>query len=101
MDPFEIKKALPEKEVIEVGPYRLGLIHGWGSSTGLEERIRHEFRNMDVIVYGHSHRAVNHIRDGVLFFNPGTAIGYTSSGEHSMGVLEINNTIQGRIIKIK
>lgn len=100
MDPFEIKKALPEKEVIEVGPYRLGLIHGWGSSTGLEERIRHEFRNMDVIVYGHSHRAVNHIRDGVLFFNPGTAIGYTSSGEHTMGVLEINNTIQGRIIKI-
>ena len=100
MDPLEIKSTLPEKKVIASGPFRLGLIHGWGPSEGLEDRVRAEFRDVDVIVYGHSHRAVNHRREGILFFNPGTAIGYTSSGEHTLGVLEINDGIHGEIINI-
>jgi len=100
MDPIEIKKSLPAKEEIQLGPYRLGLIHGWGSSAGLEDRVWSEFRDMDVIVYGHSHRAANHVRDGVLLFNPGAAIGYTSSGEHTIGILEVNQRIKGKIIRL-
>jgi putative phosphoesterase len=100
MDPIEVKEMLPEKKVIQLGPYRLGLIHGWGSSKGLEERIQSEFQKMDVIVYGHSHRAVNYVRDGVLLFNPGTATGFTFSEDHSLGVLELSDTIRGEIIPI-
>jgi predicted phosphodiesterase len=36
----------------------------------------------------------------VLFFNPGTACGYTSSGTHSIGMLHIGEQIQGEIIQI-
>ena len=100
MDPIEITEMLPGKKVIEFGSYRVGLIHGWGSSEGIEERIRHEFKNVDVIVYGHSHRSANHIRDNVCFFNPGTAIGYSSCGVHTVGILEIDDKIHGKIIDI-
>ncbi|HDZ23342.1 MAG TPA: YfcE family phosphodiesterase [Desulfobacteraceae bacterium] len=98
MDPFEVQRRLPGKTVVEAGPYRIGLIHGWGPSAGLEDRITSEFSDVDAVVYGHSHVAANHVRDGVLYFNPGTATGYASSGIHSIGVLEVGDTITGRII---
>jgi len=100
MDPPEVKELLPSKKVIELGPYRLGLIHGWGPSAGLGDRIWSEFQRVDVIVYGHSHHAANHIREGVLLFNPGTATGFSSSGIHTIGVLELDDTIRGEIISL-
>ena len=55
---------------------------------------------MDVIIYGHSHRAVSHEREGVLFFNPGTATGFSSEDIHTIGVLELGDSIQGEIIEV-
>ena len=56
--------------------------------------------HVDVIVYGHAHKAANHMREGVLLFNPGTVAGYTPSGVHSVGVLEVGDAISGDIIEI-
>ena len=100
MDPIEVQERLAAKRVIELGPYRIGLIHGWGASKGLEDRIWRKFQNVDVIVYGHTHHAANHMREGVLLFNPGTATGYSSSGIHSIGVLELDDAIRGEIISL-
>jgi putative phosphoesterase len=100
MDPLAVKRRLPGKEIIKLGDYRLGLIHGWGAAEGLEDRIINEFKAVDVIVYGHTHCAVNHVRENVLFFNPGTATGFSSSGIHSIGVLELDQTIHGEIITL-
>jgi putative phosphoesterase len=100
MDPIEVRKMLPGKTLVGLAGYRVGLIHGWGPSGGLEERIWAEFDRPDVIVYGHSHRAANHMRDGVLFFNPGTATGFTSSKVHSIGLLELDDGIHGEIVDI-
>jgi len=100
MDPFEVQRRLPGKTIVEAGSYRIGLIHGWGPSAGLEDRIADEFTDVDAVVYGHSHMAANHLRNGVLYFNPGTATGYSSSGIHSIGVLELGDTISGRIIPL-
>ena len=85
---------------MEVGHYRLGLIHGWGAASGLEERIRPLFPNVDVIIYGHSHIPANHVREGVLMFNPGTATGYSKNGSNSIGILEVSETVEGRIIPV-
>lgn len=100
MDPIEVKRMLPEKKVVDFEPFKLGLIHGWGPAEGLEERIRSEFQKVDIIVYGHSHRAANHTAKGVLLFNPGTVIGYSIPPLHSIGLLEINDSIEGKIIPL-
>jgi len=98
MDPVDIRAVLPEKKIVEIGGFRFGLIHGWGSPGGLEERVVGQFSQVDVIVYGHSHRAMNEIVHGVLLFNPGTASGYSSSGVHSIGFLECGDTVKGEIV---
>lgn len=100
MDPFEIKALLPEKKIVEVGRHHLGITHGWGAAGGLEDRILPLFSNVDVIIYGHSHIIANHVKNGVLFFNPGTATGYSATGFNSIGILEVSETVQGRIIPI-
>jgi putative phosphoesterase len=100
MDPVDVRELLPEKKILNLAGYRLGLIHGWGQSDGLEDRILPLFQNVDIIVYGHSHIASNHVRDGILFFNPGTATGYSASGAHSIGVLELGETVRGEIIHL-
>lgn len=104
MDRYEVTSKLPEKEIIEAGGYRIGLIHGWGATKGLEERIIESFEeDVHVIVYGHSHKAVNHINNGILMFNPGA---YSSSNpfwsKRSVGMLTITETegISGTIINI-
>jgi putative phosphoesterase len=101
MDSSRVGDEMPHKRVLEFGRFRIGLIHGWGSPLDLEDRIRGEFDNVDCIVYGHSHYPANHIRDGILFFNPGTAFDRRYTVSNSVGILEIEeNGIAGRIIAI-
>lgn len=100
MDPFEIKSELPETRVVELGGHRFGLIHGWGPPEGLEERVMRCFTDVDVVVYGHSHTAVNHVKGGVLVFNPGTACGQSAGDFHSVGILECEQTVRGEIVRV-
>ncbi len=99
MDGPEVAAALPVKRVVEVEGYRIGLIHGWGSPFGLAGRVRREFGDVHCVVFGHSHRPMNAVVDGVLMFNPGSVnSGIIGSG--TLGILTIDHGVQGRIIKI-
>ena len=101
MDGFDTRKLLSGKKVIEIGRYRIGLIHGIGGPDGIEDRIRKEFSGkVDAIVYGHSHRAANAVREGVLSFNPGSASRHTRFGKRTFGILELNDSLHGRIVEI-
>jgi hypothetical protein len=59
-----------------------------------------QFSEVDVIVFGHSHKAMNEVVQGVLLFNPGTASGFSSSGVHTVGILECGDTVKGEIIDL-
>ena len=96
MDYYDVAQNLPDKRVIEVEGYRIGLTHGWGSRTGVEDRIKEVFENVQAIVYGHTHKPANHVKDGVLFFNPGAFSGRT----RSIGLLTIDKGIKGTIINV-
>lgn len=101
MDPPRVGEEIPCKRMIEVGRFRIGLIHGWGSPVGLEDRMRLEFGNVDCIVYGHSHCPANRVRDGILFFNPGSACDRRQARSTSVGLLEVGpDAIEGRIIAV-
>lgn len=100
MDSPKLRRVLPVKEIIKVGKFNIGLIHGWGHPELLKENVVKEFKNVDVIVYGHSHSPVNEVLDGVLFFNPGSPTDKTFAPYNSYGVLEITDVIKGEIIKL-
>jgi len=101
MDSPEVKKLLPDKLVLDLNGYKVGLIHGWGIPFGIEKKLRGKFDDIDCLIYGHTHRAVNMVKDNVLFFNPGSAIDKRFSENNTIGILEINDTITGEIIELK
>ena len=100
MDPASVRNHFPMKKIIKVGAFEIGLIHGWGSPVGLENRIRNEFTEIDCLVYGHTHYPVNQVIKGVLFFNPGSASEKRFTKMNTVGILDISDRITGKIIEI-
>lgn len=102
MDDPAVQKALPLKEIVEAGKFRIGLIHGFGPPFGLIEKVMNEFKDakVDAIVFGHLHAPKNERKNGVLLFNPGTPTDKIFARFNSYGILKINDTIEGEIIKL-
>lgn len=57
---------LPEATTVTVGDVRLHVIHD-------VNELALDPHTVDVVIAGHSHRPLNERRDGVLYFNPGSA----------------------------
>lgn len=101
MDGAELRRILKEKETIQAGNFKIGLVHGYGAPTQLMDTVAKEFSGVDAIVFGHSHTATNITRNGVLFFNPGSPTDNIFATKNSYGILEIDdNDIKGRIIQL-
>lgn len=99
MDDYVVTQSQPNKRLIKVDEKRIGLIHGWGSPMGLAGRVLKEFDQVDAIVFGHSHRPTNTVKNGVLLFNPGS-YGRGIMGSGTVGVLSVDKDIKGEIIKL-
>jgi len=102
MDPVKLKEKLPEKEIIEIGNYRIGITHGWGHPNKLVEALKNSFKKdkVNVIIFGHSHLPYNKEENGILFFNPGSPTDKVFASYNSYGIIEINGKIKASIIKI-
>lgn len=100
MDSWELKHRMPAKLVLTVEGFTVGLIHGWGSPAGIEDRIIQEFDALDILVYGHTHAAVSHSRNGILYFNPGSPTDKRFASTNTIGILEIGGSIHPQIITI-
>ena len=82
-------RQLPHTRRLAFGPVKVGLTHGHGLPWNymmdrvdyilrgyrlelFQPRLLADFSEVDVIVFGHTHRALNHRVDGKLIFNPGS-----------------------------
>jgi len=101
MDHDSVREVFPGKQILEIEGQRIGLIHGWGSPFGLEEKVIREFENVECIVYGHTHRAMNEMRNGVLLFNPGSPTDQRFARHNSVGILDVGKEIVGKIIDLE
>ncbi len=99
MDFQDIRKAFPLKRIVELKGFKIGLIHGGGAPFGIESRIRREFDEVDVIIYGHTHTPANHQVKNIYFLNPGSAT-RSFFNEATLGILFLGEKIEGEIIKI-
>jgi vacuolar protein sorting-associated protein 29 len=65
--------TFPETRVLQVGDFRIGVIHGhqilpWSNKESIE-RMRRRM-NVDILVTGHSHQNEVHVEDGAYHINP-------------------------------
>ena len=93
VDSIKLRSLLPEKEIFLVGSKKVGITHGWGSPEGIQKRVKELLGDVDIVIYGHSHRAKIERIGEVLFFNPGP-------GWQSFGILTIDEDVKGEIIRI-
>jgi len=61
-------RKLPETEVLEIGDISIYILHNLAHLD-----LKPEAAGFRVVISGHSHRANQEIRNGVLYFNPGSA----------------------------
>ncbi|MDD4894691.1 MAG: metallophosphoesterase family protein [Candidatus Omnitrophica bacterium] len=103
MDPYEVRKDLPEKQIIEIEKHRIGVVHGYGHPSKIMDLVTEIFKkdNVDLIIFGHSHAAINEKRGDILYFNPGSPTDKVFAPWNSYGIIEINDKkIEAKIIKI-
>ena len=101
MDSLEFCKNLPLKEIIRIGKFSIGLIHGRGNPKYLVDFVKNQFAEKpDVIIFGHSHKPMNEKINGTLFFNPGSPTDTMFAPYRSCGILEINDKIKAQIIRL-
>ena len=102
MDPEEVRSVSTLKEVIQVGKYRIGIMHGWGHPGNLIDLMVKEFKDqqVDLVVFGHSHAPINQKIGGIIYFNPGSPTDKIFSPYNSYGIIEINDVIEAKIVRI-
>ncbi|WP_136795146.1 metallophosphoesterase family protein [Desulfosediminicola ganghwensis] len=64
--------TLPEKRLVSLGGYAIGICHGAGPRHNIEDRMFDLFPLADCIVYGHTHQPVCHRIGKTLIINPGS-----------------------------
>lgn len=101
MDHEDVRDKFPARQIIEASGYKIAITHGQGAPLGLVGYLKEFFKddNPDIVVFGHSHKAMNEFIGNVLFFNPGSATDLTAE-YNSYGIIELGKEINARIIKI-
>lgn len=79
--------SLPASKIIEVGGFRLALVHGAGYLRNIEARLFDVFAPIDCIVYGHTHRPVCHRYGPTLMLNPGS---FTATSTY--GIIKVDQS---------
>ena len=77
MDERPLADRLPEEIVLERGGIRIALVHGHrvGRASIDDLAKRYAGRGVDLVIWGHIHEPVSELREGIRYFNPGTAGG--------------------------
>lgn len=99
-DDYALRSRLPAKKTIRLGSFRVGLIHGWGTSHDLRNRLIDEFSNADAILFGHTHQPVRARENGLFWFNPGSVSAGRNGSPPSLGILTVDGCLDGEIIPL-
>jgi uncharacterized protein len=114
MDMVGVRVSLRQREVLEAGGRRIGLVHGHHVPNSGEvlplptdfdavnRYLMEEFEEdgVDCIVYGHTHQARVDVVDGVYIVNPGSPL-HGNNGRLTVAVLEIHeDEIEVRMIDL-
>jgi putative phosphoesterase len=89
-------RDIPQTNVLEVGGLAVYVLHNID-----ELDLEPEAAGFAAVIYGHSHTARHELRNGVLYFNPGSAPPGRFRLPVSLGMLEVRQKkLAARIIEL-
>ncbi len=102
MDPPEIKLDLPEEITFDLAGCRIGRAHPaqGGPPSGIQNALITRLEGVDLVVYGHTHKAKTERKGKVLFVNPGSATGVQPARAKTFAVIDLDGTVQADIVEI-
>ncbi|MCR8631826.1 metallophosphoesterase family protein [Paenibacillus radicis (ex Xue et al. 2023)] len=98
-DGADIVERFGRCKVLQMGNYRIGMVHGDGGRKSTLEQALDVFNGMsvDVIIFGHSHTPYQGMHNGVLLFNPGSPTDKRRQSQYSYGIIQLGKTIEAEI----
>ena len=100
-DSGRVRSLLPRQLSLDVGGFRLLVVHDAGSVGWDAGQPQNLVGACDCLVFGHTHRPVNRNAGGILYFNPGSATHNRCAPVATIGILEIGVEIRGEIIELQ
>ncbi|APC47948.1 YfcE family phosphodiesterase [Virgibacillus halodenitrificans] len=99
VDSYDITSKFPEKQLIEVNGFQIGIVHGHGEKKTTEQRALQAFteESPDAIIFGHSHIPLIRYFKNTLLMNPGSPTSKRALPYFSYGILEIDKNIHAEI----
>jgi putative phosphoesterase len=93
MDDPELCEILPEKLIFDLEGRRIGLMHGFGAPYRLGDRVIRKFseERIDLVIFGHSHRAQIKEISGTTLLNPGSPTDHYFATRQSFAMIEIGD----------
>jgi uncharacterized protein len=98
-DEPQLLKCLPWEHFLQIGPHRIGMIHGHGTRYTARKTTLERMRGLvDCAVYGHSHRPEVVERDGLLLVNPGSPTQRRYAPEHTYAMMQVGDQIDAELV---
>jgi putative phosphoesterase len=91
IDSMDLRRMLPERQVVDAAGARIGIVHDAGPSHGRLRRMRVAFPECDAVVFAHSHIPLHEEEDGFQIFNPGSPTDRRRQPRHSMGLARVTD----------
>ncbi len=101
-DDFPESDEVPERQVLEVSGFRIGITHGFGPPKGTEKRVVKSWKEPppDLLIFGHSHQAGIHEIEGFKLLNPGSPTDTLTATEKTYAIIELKDEIDIQIHRL-
>ncbi|AOT73284.1 hypothetical protein Gferi_24110 [Geosporobacter ferrireducens] len=95
-DSGDMVTNLPEKCIVELNGYRIGIFHGHGEKGRTVDRAFNSFihENVDIVIFGHSHQPLLQTKSGILLLNPGSPTVKRREKKYSFILLYLEETLR-------
>ncbi|MEV1206710.1 metallophosphoesterase family protein, partial [Microbispora rosea] len=92
----------PETLGLDLGGFRVAMIHDSGQAAGRTARMRRRFPEAHLVVFGHSHIPMDLTGDGVRVFNPGSPTDRRRQPHGTIGILDVDGGVlrQAEIVPV-
>jgi putative phosphoesterase len=101
-DEPELKRSRPLERILQVGRWKIGMLHGHGPPRTTAKQVVRErlLGKVDCAVYGHSHQTDNSEFEGMLMVNPGSPTQPRWAPSRTYGIMRVDAEIEVAILDL-
>ncbi len=94
-------EMLPRERFLEIGAWKLGMLHGHDSTLTARQLALREMKDrVDCVVYGHSHWPDLARREGLLMVNPGSPTQRRRAPARTFAIMTVDDEIETAHIEL-